>query len=66
MLVGRELKKAPEILLDIGRSSSLINDRSQENPRWPRGKIKRPGEMLVGREIKESAIEKRKSHLFLS
>ena len=24
-------------------------------PRWPRGKIKRPGEILVGREIKESA-----------
>ena len=30
------------------------------NPRWPRGKIKRLGEMLVGREIKESAIRKKK------
>ena len=28
--------------------------------RWPRGKIKRLREMLVGREIKESAIGKRK------
>ena len=36
------------------------------NPRWPRGKIKRPGEMLVGREIKESAIEKKKEKPFVS
>ena len=40
--------------------------RERRDPRWPRGKINRPGEMLVGREIKESAIgKKKKSHSFL-
>ena len=32
----------------------------REDPRWPRGKIKRPREgFLVGREVKESALEKK-------
>ena len=47
----------------------LINREVKEyikwDPHWPRGKIKRPREMLIDREIKKNAIGKKKKEKLL-